>query len=84
MKFRKKPVVVEAVNWNGTPQSMEEVWELAKHAQTAVDIVGLHVFIATLEGQMTAELGDWLIKGVKGEIYPCKPDIFVMTYEVAE
>ena len=60
MKFRKKPIVIEA-------------------EQTLVE-----VYIATLEGTMRAEPGDWIITGVKGERYPCKPDIFEATYEAAE
>ena len=42
------------------------------------------IFIRTLEGEMTATQGDWIIKGVKGEFYPCKPDIFAATYEPAD
>jgi hypothetical protein len=80
MKFRKKPVVIEATQWTGTPESMEEIRSLDTGTRY-VDFTQDNVFIETLEGQMTASIGDWIIKGVKGELYPCKPDIFEATYE---
>ena len=80
MKFRKKPVVIEAVNWDGTVQSLDAIRELDS-GKRFVDFGGDYVFIETLEGQMTACLGDWIIKGVAGELYPCKPNIFWATYE---
>ena len=84
MKFRKKPVVVEA--WQNTddpmpmPLWLNDAWRAAK-VQFAG---GGWIDICTLEGTMRAELHDWIICGVKGELYPCKPDIFEATYEVAE
>jgi hypothetical protein len=76
MKFRKKPVVIEAMQWTGT--NMPELIEfIGEHPPT--DVLGF--FIHTLEGQMFASPGDWIIKGVAGEFYPCKPDIFAATYE---
>jgi hypothetical protein len=74
-KFRKKPVVIEAVRWTGTNQD-----ELARF-MGVVGTCGGKVDIHTLEGTMKADVGDWIIKGVKGEFYPCKPDIFEATYE---
>jgi hypothetical protein len=77
-KFRKKPVVIEAEQWLG-----------ANHLDIA-DFIGVgdnytfekgEMIIHTLEGDMRASLNDWIIKGVKGEFYPCKPDIFEATYE---
>lgn len=70
MKFRKKPVVIEATQW-------------FKHGDhPAVGYNGQEKgVIQTLEGPMTVCLGDWIITGVKGEHYPCKPDIFEQTYE---
>ena len=92
MKYRKKPVVVEAVQWNGL--NLEEIkefvgdsliynisdaaWKVGKDAPT------VHIKIKTLEGIMIAKAGDYIIRGVNGEIYPCKADIFEKTYEVAE
>jgi len=81
MKFRKKPVVIEAVQWLGTGESMDEIRDLDPGTQQTVDFTSDNVFIFTLEGQMIASIGDWIIKGVKGELYPCKPDIFEATYE---
>lgn len=79
MKFRKKPVVIEAVQWlgNNLPELIAFIGE-----RPPTDASGL--FINTLEGQMFASPGDWIIKGVAGEFYPCKPDIFQQTYEQVE
>lgn len=78
-KFRKKPVVIEAVQFNGELTSIE-----ALHIPEVSQQFGSKtVQIPTLEGVMTAQPGDWIIKGVKGEFYPCKPDIFEATYERA-
>lgn len=79
--YRKKPVVIEAVQWTGTPTSYSEICllagdEIPSHADNPDVLV-----IKTLEGGMCANVGDYIIKGVKGELYPCKPDIFEMTYE---
>ena len=82
MKFRKKPVEVEAVQWNGA--NFEAIKEWSKgvvdfwHSTTGL----LH--IRTLEGVMTANRFDWIIRGIKGEYYPCKSDIFEATYERVE
>ena len=78
MKFRKKPVIIDAVIWDG--MNVKEVfdfmgWRNAEHDEQS----GL--VIHTLEGNHHASIGDWIIKGVKGEFYPCKPDIFAATYE---
>ena len=89
MKFRKKPVVVDAVQFLPNKKSTDEIMALAAGGLRRVDI---HVdaqnnytmFIQTLEGKMEASIGDWIIRGVSGELYPCKPDIFFKTYEVAE
>ncbi len=82
-KFRKKPVVIDAVQWAGT--NKDEIVEFAashKHGRVRwVEYVPGCLFIATLEGEMRADLGDWIIRGPVGEFYPCKPDIFAMTYE---
>ena len=76
MKFRKKPVVVEAIQWTG--RNASEVIEFAGgRAQQCNHLL----VIETLEGGMAAEPGDWVIRGVAGECYPCKPRIFAQTYE---
>ncbi len=88
-KFRKKPVVIEAVQFDGTKESANEVLAWigshgadARRAHTTKPEMGL--VIATLEGDHLASPRDWIIKGVQGEFYPCKPDIFAATYETAE
>lgn len=76
--FRKKPVVIEARRYSRNGMEAEEVANWCGGRQTDEGCV-----IRTLEGDMLANYGDWIIKGVKGEFYPCKPDIFVATYEEA-
>ena len=87
MKYRKKPVVVEAVRWINTNGSTVEVMEFMHGSIDSILInpaEGDHLLIETLEGKIRADVGDWIIKGVKGEFYPCKPDIFEATYELAD
>ena len=82
MNYRKKPVVIEAVQWTGL--NLKEIEEFAKNSKSAVQYSeekGL--LILTLEGMMEASVGDYIIKGVGSELYPCKPDIFLKTYEIA-
>lgn len=92
MKYRKKPIVIEAVQWNGL--NLEEIkefvgkdleynildtaWEVGKGAPNVL------MKIHTLEGDMDVSKGDFVIKGVSGEFYPCKPDIFEKTYEMVK
>jgi hypothetical protein len=99
-KYRKKPVVVEAVRWDGTEKCLTEIALpfIAKdgsfaHLPRTNGMISPGVgymppdgtlYIPTLEGDMAAKPGDWIIKGVKGELYPCKPDIFHATYEPVE
>lgn len=92
MKYRKKPVVVvidamqfatnnevgsptmdAIVNWANQGSPIREAWHN-----------GTDIFIRTPEGDMRATVGDWIIRGIKGEFYPCKPDIFEATYEAVE
>jgi hypothetical protein len=77
MKFRKRPVVVEAVQFDGSLESLESMSIQAVSQELTSDTCQ----IETLEGVMTASKGDWIIRGVKGEFYPCKPDVFAATYE---
>lgn len=84
MYFRKKQVVIEAVKFEDNAESITDISNLDIDSVVAVDYSGrqpLKIRIRTLEGEMTALLGDYIIKGVHGELYPCKPDIFVETYE---
>ena len=90
MKYRKKPVEIEAeqftdemkdrvLNWAQSKQmNVYAAWdEVDPRSESAKP----EMRIPTLEGEMTASLDDWIICGVKGELYPCKPDIFKLTYE---
>jgi len=89
-KFRKKPVVIEAIQWTG--DNLEDIikftglhhsalkWTWVKtHMALIQQQEGLKIF--TLEGSYMATIGDYIVKGVKGEFYPCKPDIFEETYD---
>lgn len=79
-KFRKKPVVIEAVKWNGIDYDVIAKFENPSGI-SKIGLMGNKLIIRTLEGMHTANKGDWIIRGVKGEFYPCKPDIFLATYE---
>lgn len=83
MKYRKKPVVIEAFQFAGgrTEPGWPEGWLESEHRFSES---GDAVFILTLEGEHRGDIGDFIIKGVKGEFYPCKPDIFEKTYEKVE
>lgn len=87
-KFRKKPVVIEAMTYDGTQDGMKAVLDWINQnggsAKRGVWPQGPVIFIETLEGAMAALSGDWIIKGVQGEFYPCKNDIFEQIYEPAE
>ncbi len=76
-KFRKKPVVIEAVQWTG--DNSDEIYAFIGEEPFGVFVDD--IAIRTLEGVMTASIDDWIIKGVNDEFYPCKPDIFQKTYE---
>jgi hypothetical protein len=78
MKYRKKPVVIEAIQWTG--KNNVELMLFVR----LITFVKDDVFIPTLEGEMKGSKGDFIIQGVNGEYYPCKPDIFEKTYEKVE
>ena len=84
MKFRKKPVVIEAVQWKGYNAQEVAVFLAGHTARRGKVIPDMAIIIPTLEGDHRADIGDWIIKGVKGELYPCKPDIFEETYECVD
>ena len=92
MKFRKKPVVIEAVQIHKRMDITSPDWWAEAVRQNKVILHGMGKFtrdqpwveIETLEGVMRGDQSDWVIRGVKGELYPCKPDIFELTYEPAE
>jgi hypothetical protein len=91
-KFRKKPVVIEARQWfGGAPNAGPIIdWILSEGERAArwddpeTESGAGVIQIDTLEGTMLASPGDWIIKGVSGEFYPCKPDIFEQTYEAVD
>lgn len=84
-KFKKKPITIDAVQFDGNYPSSELLFLGLNHEK--IVSIGKYdknlrtLIIHTLEGDHTASSGDWIIKGVKGELYPCKPDIFALTYE---
>lgn len=79
-KYRKKPVVIDAIQWLGTDESKNAMCHFIGITGYFVDWHN-DLIIRTLEGNMKADVGDYIIKGVNGEFYPCKPDIFTKTYE---
>lgn len=85
-KFRNKPIVIEAIQFNenfiGTKCS-KEFWQALEDGVIS-ETEDNNLMIRTLEGDMTASKGDYIIKGVNGEFYPCKPNIFQKTYELIE
>jgi hypothetical protein len=82
MKYRKKPVIIDAVQWTGTKESWKKITEMGKFPwEEGSAPTDFSFKIKTLEGCMTVNVGDFVIKGVAGEFYPCKPDIFNQTYE---
>lgn len=100
MKYRKKPVEVEARQWDGTALAATEIISWMTFHNVRAEYFGpepetltkmgiriperlAELYIETLEGTMIAEVGDYIIKGVQNEFYPCKPDIFKQTYEEA-
>ncbi|MGW5633928.1 hypothetical protein [Streptomyces sp. NPDC003832] len=86
-RYRKLPVEIDAVHYDGT--NLDEITVFLGQSGKAQETRlpgpgrGLHdgILIRTLEGDMTASVGDWIIRGIQGEYYPCKPDIFAATYE---
>jgi hypothetical protein len=79
MFFRKRPIEVRAVQWRGGNRDEIAAFDPAGRCRVSDD--GADLLIATLEGTLRARIGDWIIEGVQGELYPCKPDIFAATYE---
>lgn len=83
MKYRKKPLVVEAIQWLNRKIVCPPgpIWFVEAEDQDKIQLHGDTLSIHTPEGVMEAKPGDWVIRGIKGELYPCKPDIFAATYE---
>jgi hypothetical protein len=92
-KYRKKPVVIEAFQYDGDLKGSDGNYYIPEWAKTALEdgvmffestSEPMQLFIKTLEGKMLVSVGDYVIQGVQGELYPCKPDIFEMTYDEVE
>lgn len=89
-RFRKKPVVIEAarvsvlVDTVGSRGTAWPIWANEAFDTGTLEVGNHSVLIKTLEGEMVGDAGDWIIRGVKGELYPCKPDIFAATYEAVQ
>ena len=83
-KFRKRPVVIEAMQFTDATKDRCFNWVTGNRMARFDGNEDPVMLIETLEGNMVVSLGDWIIKGVKGEFYPCKPDIFAETYEPVE
>ena len=89
-KYKKKPIIIEAVQWTGI--NLEEIKSFVKDSWDynyktkwdSNDPSNIEVKIKTLEGDHIVSIGDYIIKGVNGEFYPCKPDIFKKTYELVD
>lgn len=94
-RWRKKPVVIEAVQWDGTAEGATPIinWILENDGTATYygpgewdngETGASYIRVSTLEGRMLVRKDDWVIRGIKGEFYPCKPDIFARIYEPAE
>lgn len=81
VQARKRPVIVQAIQWNGG--NFKEVLDFARSNHFGSPDSNT-IIIKTMEGDLRANLGDWIIRGVKGEFYPCRDDIFTQTYEVLD
>ena len=92
MKYRKKPIVIDAFEYDGDLMYSNGVWYVPDWAVQAFNDGILfydenqpwNLYVRTLEGSMLVKVGDFIIKGINGELYPCKPDIFEKTYEKVE
>lgn len=86
-RYRKKPVEIAAVHYDGANRDEVAAFmgQTGKVEETKLPGAGIHdgIVIHTLEGDMTTTVGDWIIRGVQGELYPCKPDVFAASYEEA-
>jgi len=90
MKYKKKPVVIDAIQWDGTKSGKNRITDNFPNLLTVQQSASLYKdemtswSIATLEGSHVVSKGDYIIKGIKGEFYPCKPDIFELTYDAVD
>lgn len=83
--YRKKPVVIEAVQLKDLEiYTLMEIQQFVGLGKDIFEVESDGLVIKTLEGDMKASIGDFIIRGVQGEFYPCKPDVFELTYEIVE
>ena len=82
MKARKKPVIINTEQWLGNKESFDKILGMGLKKWKPGEMGSKTFIIETLEGDHLAKEGDWIIKGVNGEFYPCKPDIFDKTYDL--
>ncbi len=80
-RFKKKPVEVDVIRWDGTEDGPEGVHAIEKAFGCKVNTWHDYMYVQTLEGHIRATAGDYIIRGVRGEVYPCKPQIFEETHE---
>ena len=86
-KFKKKPVIIEAMEWDQTKDALQRLNEwgagasISAYETSASGKIVHNLRLKTLEGTLNVSDGDWIIRGIAGEFYPCKPDIFFATYE---
>ena len=80
-KYRKKPVIIEAMQFDGSDSSGYGILRWVGAGSRTWERDNHHIMIPTLEGIMRADVGDYIIKGIQGEFYPCKPDIFAASYD---
>jgi hypothetical protein len=83
-KYKKKPVVIEAIQFDGSQEAAEKMIETMGKGSCEPHGELTRLLIPTLEGDMWAHKGDYVIKGIKGEYYPCREDIFLATYDAAK
>ena len=86
-KYKKKPVAIDAIQWSGRWEDVPAVTEFTEGntvEKNDIDGKRTYLYIRTLEGDMLVSPFDFVVRGIKGEYYPCKPDIFKETYELAE
>lgn len=86
MKYKKKPIIIDAILFDDSPKSTQDLCELMNCDSLDIsrdNVDDAKIIIHTLEGDMYGSIGDYIIKGVNGEFYPCKPDIFAKSYDKA-
>ncbi len=84
MKYRKKPIVINAIKWTGNIDEIVDGLQVKNEFPRFPYLLNNELIIPTLEGTMRADIGDYIIRGIQNELYPCKPQIFEASYEKVE